>query len=100
MISRRLFLISLSSTLPLSGCASIPPDTTRRTGGVADPTGQAATPWQPPASAKPETPPPAPPAAAGERYTCSMHPEIDLPAPGVCPKCGMPLVPKKPGGSR
>jgi hypothetical protein len=29
------------------------------------------------------------------RYTCPMHPEIDVPRPGVCPKCGMKLVPKK-----
>ncbi len=27
------------------------------------------------------------------RYTCSMHPEINLPKPGDCPKCGMTMVP-------
>ncbi|MDA0321967.1 MAG: efflux RND transporter periplasmic adaptor subunit [Verrucomicrobia bacterium] len=26
-------------------------------------------------------------------WTCSMHPEIQLPEPGKCPKCGMNLIP-------
>jgi Cu(I)/Ag(I) efflux system membrane fusion protein len=26
-------------------------------------------------------------------WTCSMHPEIQLPDPGKCPKCGMNLIP-------
>lgn len=29
------------------------------------------------------------------RWTCSMHPEIDLPKPGLCPKCGMKLIPRR-----
>jgi hypothetical protein len=29
-------------------------------------------------------------------YTCVMHPEVQLPAPGKCPKCGMTLVKKEP----
>ena len=37
------------------------------------------------------------PAAAA--YTCTMHPEVNLPAPGKCPKCGMTLV-KKEGGAK
>jgi len=32
-------------------------------------------------------------------YTCTMHPEVNLPAPGKCPKCGMTLV-KKESGTR
>lgn len=28
-------------------------------------------------------------------YTCPMHPEVQQPKPGKCPKCGMDLVPKK-----
>ncbi|MFC1582392.1 efflux RND transporter periplasmic adaptor subunit [Planctomycetota bacterium] len=28
-------------------------------------------------------------------WTCSMHPEIQLPQPGPCPKCGMDLIPLK-----
>ena len=32
-------------------------------------------------------------------YTCTMHPEVNLPAPGKCPKCGMTLV-KKDGGAK
>jgi hypothetical protein len=32
-----------------------------------------------------------PAAATDEVYTCPMHPEIHEPAPGTCPKCGMPL---------
>jgi hypothetical protein len=30
-----------------------------------------------------------------QKYTCSMHPEVVTDAPGDCPKCGMPLVPKE-----
>jgi Cu(I)/Ag(I) efflux system membrane fusion protein len=29
-----------------------------------------------------------------ERWTCSMHPQIDLPEAGACPICGMDLIPK------
>ncbi len=29
-------------------------------------------------------------------YTCVMHPEVQQPAPGKCPKCGMTLVKKEP----
>ena len=29
-----------------------------------------------------------------EHWTCSMHPQIDLPHPGKCPICGMDLIPK------
>ncbi|TFG49520.1 MAG: efflux RND transporter periplasmic adaptor subunit, partial [Gemmatimonadales bacterium] len=28
-------------------------------------------------------------------WTCSMHPEVRLPKPGPCPKCGMKLIPLK-----
>lgn len=28
-------------------------------------------------------------------FTCPMHPEMSQPGPGRCPKCGMPLVPRK-----
>lgn len=31
-------------------------------------------------------------------YTCPMHPEVKSDKPGNCPKCGMTLVPAKPGG--
>lgn len=33
--------------------------------------------------------------AAGDVYTCPMHPEVKRNAPGNCPKCGMKLVPAK-----
>ena len=29
------------------------------------------------------------------KYTCKMHPEVVVDAPGKCPKCGMKLVEKK-----
>ncbi len=32
--------------------------------------------------------------AAVEHWTCSMHPQIDLPEFGACPICGMDLIPK------
>ncbi len=31
---------------------------------------------------------------AVEHWTCSMHPQIDMPEPGKCPICGMDLIPK------
>jgi Cu(I)/Ag(I) efflux system membrane fusion protein len=45
----------------------------------------------PPSSAK------APPAVV---YSCPMHPEVQSPTPGQCPKCGMNLVPKAGGGAK
>ncbi len=36
---------------------------------------------------------------AGEMYTCPMHPEVRLPAPGNCPKCGMTLEPVAPAAT-
>ena len=33
-------------------------------------------------------------------WTCSMHPEVRLPAPGRCPKCGMTLIPLETEGAR
>jgi hypothetical protein len=34
-------------------------------------------------------------AVAAQKYTCVMHPEVVMDAPGKCPKCGMTLVPMK-----
>jgi Cu(I)/Ag(I) efflux system membrane fusion protein len=31
--------------------------------------------------------------AAGEIWTCSMHPQIRQPGPGICPICNMDLIP-------
>src|SRR6267378_1837722 len=33
--------------------------------------------------------------AEATKYTCPMHPEVVMDAPGKCPKCGMTLVPVK-----
>ncbi len=30
----------------------------------------------------------------GQVYTCPMHPEVQQPSPGACPKCGMALEPR------
>ncbi len=44
------------------------------------------------------------PAAAGAeappetRWTCSMHPQVDLPEPGKCPICSMELIPRAAAG--
>ena len=35
--------------------------------------------------------------APATAYTCSMHAEVQQAAPGICPKCGMKLVPKETG---
>ncbi|MHC4985783.1 MAG: efflux RND transporter periplasmic adaptor subunit, partial [Planctomycetota bacterium] len=31
-------------------------------------------------------------ASSDQIWTCSMHPDVRLPEPGPCPKCGMPLI--------
>jgi heavy metal-binding protein len=41
-------------------------------------------------------PSPSPSAAAHEKYTCVMHPQVVRDKPGKCPICGMDLVPMKP----
>ncbi len=33
-----------------------------------------------------------------EHWTCSMHPDVDLPGPGKCPICFMDLIPVPDGG--
>lgn len=44
----------------------------------------------------PEQAAPSAPAPEGAIYTCPMHPEIQQPKPGNCPKCGMALEPMMP----
>jgi membrane fusion protein, copper/silver efflux system len=48
-------------------------------------------------SAPPRRSPPKAPQAV--IYTCLMHPEVQSPTPGQCPKCGMTLVPKPSGAA-
>ncbi len=38
-------------------------------------------------------------AAAASEWTCSMHPQIRQPNPGLCPICNMELIPVAAGGS-
>lgn len=38
-----------------------------------------------------------PASAESEFWTCSMHPQIQLPGPGKCPICAMDLIPVTPG---
>lgn len=42
----------------------------------------------------PAAPAPSPPVGGTVEYTCPMHPEVLLPYPGSCPKCGMALEPR------
>lgn len=37
--------------------------------------------------------------AADTIWTCSMHPQIRQPNPGLCPICNMDLIPLQPGGA-
>lgn len=39
-------------------------------------------------------------AVSGAIYTCPMHPEVQSPSPGACPKCGMTLELKTPAPVR
>ena len=45
-----------------------------------------------------KAPPAPPPEAAGELWTCSMHPQVIRDKPGICPICFMKLVPVRKGG--
>jgi Heavy metal binding domain len=99
MTSRRLFLLTLSTALPLVNCASLPKDATRRAGSVADPSSAPVAAWRPDApdataNARTEETP----AHEGDHYTCPMHPEVVQKTPGECPRCSMSLVLKKAGG--
>ena len=49
-------------------------------------------PGQGPGESVPQSP------AQVQVWTCSMHPEIRLPKPGLCPKCRMDLIPVSTGG--
>ena len=95
------FRHALALGIALAACASDPPARAPR----LDPSNPDA----------PESTPPAPSAQASSSepaeaahehrapnatvYTCPMHPEIQQPTPGRCPKCGMTLVPKTDAGS-
>lgn len=35
----------------------------------------------------------------GQIWTCSMHPQVQLPGPGPCPICSMPLIPSSPAAT-
>jgi Cu(I)/Ag(I) efflux system membrane fusion protein len=92
-------------TTPDDGGAAMPTPSTS-----ADPS---APPMKPTAGAMPMPPPakpkPAPSSsstpstsasgapAPATIYTCPMHPEVQSPTPGMCPKCGMQLTPKAGG---
>jgi Cu(I)/Ag(I) efflux system membrane fusion protein len=56
----------------------------------------------PPVAARPAPPPPRARAASTPAavYSCPMHPEVESPAPGKCPKCGMDLVKRPSGGAK
>jgi Cu(I)/Ag(I) efflux system membrane fusion protein len=79
-----------------------------------EPSASAPTPASAPSAPKPASPPapPKPPprtpttqkSASGVPaplvFTCPMHPEVESPTPGKCPKCGMTLVPKTSGAPK
>ncbi|MFH0795226.1 MAG: YHS domain-containing protein, partial [bacterium] len=51
---------------------------------------------QPPTPAAPFSPfTPFKPFTPSSSYICPMHPEVEQPGPGSCPKCGMALEPKE-----
>lgn len=56
--------------------------------------------WSAPTAAPAGGPAPAAPDGEGKPtiWTCSMHPQIRMPAPGQCPICGMDLIPQAQGG--
>ncbi len=104
---------ALALLLLLAGCSASPPPTAGRAQNPANPAAAESPrlPYAPPrAAAAPDSPEAAPsghehhdsaPAADSQAvaYTCPMHPEVRSSEPGVCPKCGMTLVPveKEPG---
>ena len=58
--------------------------------------------WVHPAGPSGQAPPASQPTGPGQPvtlWTCSMHPEVRLPHPGRCPKCGMELIPLETSGA-
>lgn len=87
------------AAMPMPSATSAAPAMPTTTSGGAmpmPPPKRLAKPAPSPSSAS-SGPPPAP-SAAPTIYTCPMHPEVQSPTPGKCPKCGMDLVPK--GGAK
>ena len=71
--------------------------TDRTPSGGRDPVcGMTAEPARYPTPAAPE---PLRPSAAGDLWTCPMHPQVQRAEPGSCPICGMALEPMTPAGS-
>jgi len=52
-----------------------------------------------PATGERTTPDTSYPKAAGQEYTCAMHPQIRQSEPGICPLCEMDLTPVEQDGS-
>jgi hypothetical protein len=78
----------LLSPVPPNG-SELPPTGSEQ---VHSPT--ATPPGNPPMREEPGGHVPAHPPGHAPLYTCPMHPEVQAPKPGECPKCGMTLVPK------
>jgi hypothetical protein len=89
--TRRAALLLVLLAVSTLACASEPP---RRPASV-DPSnpanGESATALQLTPSA---TPTAAERSGAAMAYGCPMHPEVQQPGPGRCPKCGMTLAPR------
>ncbi len=100
--------VSALALLLLAGCTVTPPPTAGRAQNPASPAAAESPrpPYVPPPAAPTSGSPEAAPSGDEHHasspgtesreavtYTCPMHPEVRSSEPGVCPKCGMTLVP-------
>ena len=94
--SRRLALPRRAlalAVLLLAGC-SVEPGVRARTAMDPSNPGAPVSSFTPPAMASGMPPAPVASVAPGTVYQCPMHSDVVRNEPGVCPKCGMTLVPR------
>ena len=92
---------ALAAALVLVACTVADVTRPHSPGDAADPTARTA-PWQSPPSpygSSTTAAAAASSAPAGTVYVCPMHADVVRDAPGVCPKCGMTLMPHAPAAA-
>lgn len=92
----QIIATSITGLVLIAGCMSRETDRTLSADHPAHPQAKES-PFTPPSKLLAEKVSPAPAKTPvtqdGATYTCPMHPEVRMTAPGKCPKCGITLGP-------